>query len=49
MLKKEKNERNKQIVQPVKVNDVSVEIVSEYNYLGTVVDNQFNWNSNTLM
>ena len=36
---------NKQTVQPVKINDVSV--VNEYKYLGTVIDSQLNWNLNT--
>ena len=31
-------------MQPVKINDVSVEVVNEYKYLGTVIDSQVNWN-----
>ena len=34
-------------LEPVHVNDNSVEIVSEYKYLGTVIDNKLNWNKNT--
>lgn len=32
---------------PVYIDDCVVENVSEYKYLGTVIDNKLNWNSNT--
>lgn len=31
-------QKNIQSVQPVKINDMSVEVVNEYKYLGTVID-----------
>ena len=34
-------------VKPVYVNDTAVEIVSEYKYLGTIIDDKLNWNINT--
>ena len=34
-------------VKPVYVNDTAVEIVSEYKYLGTIIDDRLNWNKNT--
>ena len=31
---------------PVQINDENVELVTEYKYLGTVIDRQLNWSSN---
>ena len=33
-------------VQPVTIGTDTVEIVNEYKYLGTIIDNQLNWSSN---
>ena len=33
-------------VQPVAIGTDTVEIVNEYKYLGTIIDNQLNWSSN---
>jgi len=38
---------NKSPVNPVIINDSHVQTVSEYKYLGTIIDNRLTWNSNT--
>ena len=35
------------VTDPVEINNVPVEIVHEFKYLGTVVDDKLNWNLNT--
>ena len=37
----------KQELTPVNIDNCDIETVNEYKYLGTVIDDKLNWNSNT--
>ena len=39
--------RNQKEIEPVVINGVEIEIVTEHKYPGTYIDNQLNWNINT--
>ena len=39
--------KNKNVITPLKIKNEDVEIVKEYKYLGTFIDEDLNWNRNT--
>ena len=39
--------KNRKEIEPVNINGVDIEIVTEYKYLGTYIDSHLNWNVNT--
>ena len=39
--------RDRNHIEPIVIHNETVDIVTEYKYLGTCIDNQLNWKSNT--
>ena len=39
--------RDRKHIEPIEIHNETVDIVTEYKYLGTCIDNQLNWKSNT--
>ena len=39
--------RTRKEIEPVNINGIDIEIVTDHKYLGIYIDNHLNWNTNT--